>query len=103
MAAPITPQPIPYRACERHASALFKPFAPGSILDAGTRQSEKARLDVTDARMDHFPWMSDAENPGVPFSPRKPRMPSSARAHTRALCAGEPFVIQVVSPFSTQP
>src|SRR5690242_12356385 len=78
------------------------PFAPGNIWDAGMRQSENERLEVTDARIDHLPCMSDVAYPGVPFSTRNPRMPSSARAHTTATCEAVPLVIQVFSPLSTQ-
>src|SRR5271156_3548164 len=102
MAAPITPHPIPYRACERHPSGAFSPFALGSRLLSLTRQSANARLDVTDARIDHLPWMSDVVKPGVPRSTRKPSMPASPRAHITATSATPPLVIHVFSPLSTQ-
>ena len=38
----------------------------------------------------------------MPRSTRKPRMPSSARAHTTATSATEPLVIQVFSPLRIQ-
>src|SRR5438876_12181217 len=46
--------------------------------------------------------MSEVVYPGVPFSTRNPRIPSSVRAHTTATCAAVPLVIQVFSPFNTQ-
>src|SRR5580658_3007980 len=73
------------------------------MADAGTLQSLKARLEVTDARIDHFPWIREVVKPGVPFSTRKPRMPSSVRAQTTATSATDPFVIQVFSPLRIQP
>src|SRR5215467_6477981 len=76
------------------------------MLDAGTRQSASDRLEVTEARMDHLPWMSDVVYPGVPFATRNPRtapLSSVARAQTIATSAGVPLVIHVFSPFSTQP
>src|SRR5580658_26935 len=102
IAAPSTPQPIPKRACDRQPSGPFSPFAPGSIAESGTRQSTKARLDVTETRMDILPWISELVKPGVPFSTRNPRMPSSVRAHTTATSATDPLVIQVFSPFRFQ-
>ena len=82
-------------ASQRGASDLWRREQGAS----GTRQSENARLDVTEARMDSLPWMSEEVKPGVPRSTRKPRMPSSARAHTTATSATLPLVIQVFSPF----
>src|SRR5579863_8570970 len=102
MAAPTTPQPIPNRACERQLSGPFSPLAQGSMAEFGTRQSESARLEVIDTRIDILPCKSDAVNPGVPLSITKPRMPSSARAQTIATSAAEPLVIQVFSPFRIQ-
>src|SRR5580700_6131671 len=98
---------MPCRAWERQDSGAFSPFAPGSMAESGTSQSLNARLEVTDARMDHLPWISEVEKPEWPRSTRKPRMPSSlpstnVRAQTRATSATEPFVIQVFSPLSTQ-
>src|SRR5438477_11276025 len=71
------------------------------MAHSGTLQSIIERRDVTDARIDIFPWMSDAEKPGVPFSMMNPRIPSSARAQTNATSAIDPLVIQVFSPFNT--
>src|SRR5207248_504800 len=102
MAAPRTPQPIPNRAWVRQLNGAFSPFAFGSMFDAGIRQSEKARLEVTEARIDILPCRSEVVYPGVPFSTRKPLTPSSVRAHTMATSAIEPFVIQVFSPFRIQ-
>ena len=102
MAAPITPQPMPKRACDRHPSGPFNPFTPGIIAEPGTRQSVKARLEVTDARIDNLPCKSDVVNPFVPFSITKPRMPSGVRAQTTATSATDPLVIQVFSPLIIQ-
>src|ERR1035441_694 len=98
MAAPITPQPRPQRACERQESGALSPLAPGRRSLSLTRQSAIARLDVTEARIDHLPWMSDVEYPAVPRSTRKPSTPSGARAQTTATSAALPLVIQVFSP-----
>ncbi len=72
------------------------------MADSGTRQSDNARLEVTEARIDSLPWISEALKPGVPFSTRKPRMPSSARAHTIATSAtdavGDPGLLAVEDP-----
>ncbi len=46
-----------------------------------------------------MPFISGAENPGVPRSTRKPRIPSSVRAHTSATSAMEPFVIHIFEPW----
>src|SRR5947209_169315 len=102
MAAPSTPQPIPKRACVRQPSGPLRPFAHGSIFDDGTRQSDKERLAVIEARMDNLPCNSEEEKPGVPRSTMNPRIPSSARAQTIAMSATDPLVIQVFSPFNTQ-
>src|SRR6185437_10305879 len=83
-------------------SGPLNPFAPGSIALSGTRQSLIERLAVTEARIESLPWISEDENPGVPFSTRNPRIPSSVRAHTIATSATEPFVIHVFSPLITQ-
>src|SRR6185369_4570680 len=69
----------------------------------GIRQSVNERLDVTEARSDHLPWMSDVANPGVPFSTRNPRILPSSFAHTTATSAIEPLVIHVFSPLRTKP
>src|SRR5450755_3521944 len=102
MAAPSTPQPMPKRACVRQLSGPFRPLAHGSIADSGTRQSENAKLAVTDARIDSLPCNSDDVNPLVPRSTRKPRIPSGVRAQQIATSATVPFVIQVFSPLITQ-
>jgi len=52
-------QPMPYRAWVRQLNGAFSPRASGKRFDSGMRQSEKERLDVTDARMDSLPWISD--------------------------------------------
>ncbi len=57
---------------------------------------------MTDARKDHLPFISGAEKPAVPRSTRKPRMPSSARAHTTATSAMDPLVIHIFEPLSRQ-
>jgi hypothetical protein len=57
---------------------------------------------VIEARRENFPLMSRTSSPGVPFSTRKPRNPSSVRAHTIARSAIEPFVIQLLLPFRIQ-
>ena len=57
---------------------------------------------MIDARSEIFFLMSGAEKPRVPFSTRKPRMPSSVCAHTTATSATEPFVIHILAPFRIQ-
>src|SRR5271169_902101 len=65
--------------------------------------------DVTEARSDHFPWMSSALNPGRLVSTRNPRIvspsplppSSSTLAQITATSAIEPDVIHIFSPFST--
>src|SRR5271166_248598 len=102
MAAPITPQPIPYRACVRQLSGPFRPLAQGSMADSGTRQSVNARLAVTEARIESLPCSSEDVNPLVPFSTKNPRIPSGVRAQQIATSATVPLVIQVFSPLITQ-
>ncbi len=70
---------------------------------AGMRQSWKPSSEVIEARSENLPCWSRAEKPGVPFSTRKPRMPSSVWAHTTATSAMEPLVIHCLAPLSTQP
>src|SRR5215469_8182523 len=73
---------------------------PGSKFASGISQSLSDNPEVTEARNDHLPWTSQALNPRVPFSTRKPRtLSSSALAHTTAMSASEPLVIHIFSPF----
>src|SRR4029077_2376940 len=72
----------------------------GKRFSSGISQSLKDNPEVTEARSDHFPCTSQALNPGVPFSTRKPRtLSSSALAHTTATSAIDPLVIHIFSPF----
>ena len=57
---------------------------------------------MVDARSDSLPWMSTVVKPGVPRGTRKPRMPSSVRAHTVATSAMLPLVIHILLPVSSQ-
>ena len=50
---------MPWRAWVRQARADLRPRASGRRWHSFTRQSAKARLEVTEARIDHFPWMSE--------------------------------------------
>src|SRR5215467_4668212 len=50
LAAPVTPQAIPYRASVRQDSGPFSPVTPGSTASAGSRTSSKCSSEVTDAR-----------------------------------------------------
>ncbi len=98
MAAPIAPQPIPYRAWLKHISGDFKPPVLGSRFDSGMCTSCRERLDVTEARSDHLPWTSSARNPGRSVSTRKPRIllsSSSTLAQIIAMSAMEPDVIHI--------
>ncbi len=57
---------------------------------------------MTEARSENLCSISGAEKPGVPFSMRKPRIPSGVMAHTTARSASEPLVIHIFEPFNTQ-
>ena len=57
---------------------------------------------MTDARSEILWCTSCALKPGVPFSTRKPRTPSSVRAHTTATSEIEPLVIHILLPLRTQ-
>ena len=74
----------------------------GRMASPGMRQSWKPSSEVVEARSENLPCWSAAVNPGVPFSTRKPRMPSPVRAHTTATSARVPLVIHCLLPFSTQ-
>ena len=69
---------------------------------SGIRQSEKDRLDVTEARIEVCREYRKTKIRGC-LSPQGNREPSSVRAQTTATSATEPFVIHVFSPFRTQP
>src|SRR5215470_4321391 len=102
IAAPIAPQPMPYRAWFRQASGDFSPPEPGRTESAGTLTSCNESPEVTDARSDHLPWMLSALKPGVLVSTRKPRillLSASERAQIRATSATVPLVIHIFSPF----
>src|ERR1700681_649251 len=66
------------------------------------RQSWKPSSEVVEARSENLPCWSDEVKPGVPFSTRKPRKPSSVFAHTTATSASVPLVIHCLEPLSTQ-
>src|SRR5256885_432449 len=68
MAAPITPQATPTRACERHDNGAFNPEALGKQFSAGRRQFSNQHSDVRDIRRLNFPSISCARNPGASFS-----------------------------------
>src|SRR5207237_10353521 len=78
-------------------------------LHSGTWTSCIERLEVTDARRDHLPWISSARKPGRSVSTRNPRMllaslgspESSVFAQITATSAIEPDVIHIFSPLST--
>src|SRR3984957_4818537 len=102
MAAPMPPQPMPYRAWFKQDNGPRKPSTPGSKFSAGISQSVIDKPEVTEARSEYFPCTSQALNPGVPFSSRKPRiLPSSHFAQISATAASEPLVIHIFSPFRT--
>src|SRR5689334_12796871 len=85
-------------------SGDFSPSDFGSKLHVGTRTSCNDNPDVTDARNDHLPCTSRAENPGRFVSTTKPRtFPpcSSLLAQMTATSAIEPEVIHIFSPFRT--
>jgi hypothetical protein len=67
------------------------------------RQSWKPSSEVTEARSENLPCWSVEVKPGVPFSTRKPRIPSAVFAHTTATSARVPLVIHCLAPLSTQP
>src|SRR3954447_3232512 len=73
------------------------------MASAGTRQSWKPSSEVVEARRENLPCWSEEVNPGVPFSTRKPRIPSSVFAQTTATSARVPLVIHCLEPLSTQP
>jgi len=58
---------------------------------------------VVEARSENFPCWSEEVKPGVPFSTRKPRTPSSVRAQTTATSASVPLVIHCLAPLRSQP
>src|SRR5277367_7061347 len=76
--------------------ALPISLTPGKRFSSGISQSVKARPEVTEARNDHLPWMSQVLKPGVPFSTRNPRIfTSSHLAQTTATLASDPLVIHI--------
>ena len=78
------------------------PVTPGSTASAGRRQPSSTSSEVTEARRLSLRSMSLVVKPGVPRGTRKPRTPSSVRAHTTARSAMPPLVIHILVPFSTQ-
>src|SRR5437667_5962505 len=60
MAAPITPQATPTRACERHDNGARSPDALGRRFSAGMRQFSNQHSDVRDMRRLNFPSISCA-------------------------------------------
>src|SRR3954468_21560239 len=85
-------------------SGDFRPSDFGSKLQAGNLTSCSERPEVTEARSDHLPCTSRAENPGRFLSTRNPRtFPpcSSLFAQTTATSAIEPEVIHIFSPLRT--
>jgi hypothetical protein len=101
-AAPITPNTIPNRASVRHENGAESPAAPGSLAASGTRTRSSCTSHWIDARSDSFVVMSVAVNPGVDVSTRKPRTPSSVRAHTTATSAIDARPIQRLLPSRIQ-
>ena len=100
---PTAPQTIPKRASFRHESGPRSVSTPGRTFSSGTRTSWSTSSEVTDARSESFLWISGAENPGMSFSTRKPRIaPSSVLAQTTATSAIVPFVIHIFAPFRIQ-
>jgi hypothetical protein len=80
----------------------LSPTTPGSTFAAGTTTLSKNSPDVTDARRLNLCSISGAENPGVPVSTMKPRMPSSVIAQQTQRSAIAPFVIHIFEPLITQ-
>src|SRR4051794_19087145 len=72
------------------------------MASAGTRQSWKPSSEVVEARRENLPCWSEEVKPGVPFSTRKPRTPSSVLAQTTATSARVPLVIHCLEPLITQ-
>src|SRR5512140_1466019 len=97
----MAPHAIPYRACVRQLNGCLSECVSGRTLDSVMRQSSKKSCEVTDARSENLPTWYAVENPGVPFSTRKPRMPSEVFAHTTATSSIEPFVIHDFAPLRT--
>src|SRR6476619_1503908 len=100
MAAPLTPQATPTRACERHESGAFNPKALGKRFSAGMRQFSNQHSDVRDMRKLNFPSISFARNPGASFSiTNPPTRPSSSFAHHTFTSGVEALPIQHFPPF----
>ncbi len=57
---------------------------------------------MTDARSENLRSISGAENPFMPFSTMKPRMPSSVIAQQMHRSAMAPLVIHIFAPLMTQ-
>src|SRR5947208_4137874 len=102
MAAPITPQATPTRACERHDSGAFNPEAFGRRFSAGMRQFSNQHSDVRDMRRLNLPSISFARNPGASFSTTNPpTRPSSSLSHTTFTSEKEALHIHHLLPFKT--
>src|SRR5678815_3624375 len=95
MAAPITPQAIPARACERQDSGAPSPEALGKRFSIGIRQFSNQHSDVRDIRRLNFPSISWARNPGASFSTTNPpTLPSSSLAQITFTSAIDALPIQ---------
>ena len=94
----MTPQTMPKRASVRQPSGPLSPRPRAAGRSPGTRTSSRTSSLVTDARSEILWCTSCAVKPGMPFSTRKPRTPSSVRAHTTATSAIEPLVIHILVP-----
>ena len=93
---------MPNRASLRQPSGPLSPRASGNIALAGNRTPSRVSSDVVDARSDILRCTSELVNPAVPRGTRKPRMPSSVRAHTVATSAMLPLVIHILLPVRIQ-
>ena len=77
----------------------MRPLTFGSKLcSSSTSTSSNTSSLVTEARRLHLPVIFGAVKPGVPFSTRKPRTPSSVLAQTTATSATLPLVIHILLP-----
>ncbi|MNY07222.1 hypothetical protein D3C86_1400180 [compost metagenome] len=100
MAAPITPQEIPYRAELRQDNGPFRPSTFGNIFSFGTFTLLKTNSPVLEARRLHLLCVVGVVKPSIPRSRIIPRtFPSSPFAQTTAMSATGEFVIHILAPF----
>src|ERR1700761_3493925 len=100
MAAPTTPQAMPYRALVRQLRGPLSPLTLGRMFCFGTFTLSKTSSPVADARRLHLPWVVGVENPSMPLSTITPRIePSSSFAHTTATCEKGALLIHILLPF----